>query len=85
VVDLVTKLPKDGRITIIWSKRENDILYRAGKGCLHDLGIFHYGLTKERWTSKGLQGELEPSLIQELEKAGYDIKTLRIQIDKVRK
>ena len=76
------RLPKDNKVIVMWDKTENDIMYRAGKGCLRDLRLFHYFLTSKQYTSKGIYDDLEDSFQERLIKLGYDLKTLRIEIEK---
>lgn len=72
---------KKGRLLFRWSNKENDFVcnYPSGRG---DSNLLMGRFTCESYASRNPLDELAPSLIEELEKRGYDTKTLWFQVDK---
>lgn len=68
---------RDGRLLVRWSKRENDFLISYPS---KPDGHLLYGIVSEH--EKLSNGR---TLLEELELRGYDIKTLRIQVDRKKK
>lgn len=74
-------ITKKGRLLARWSRKENDFLISYPD---KPDGHFIYGLV----ANGSVRYEVLSSgktLIEELESRGYDIKTLRIQVDRKRK
>ena len=70
-------ITRKGRLLGRWSRKENDFLITFPSG---PDGHFLYGLlSRHEKLSSGR------TLLEELELRGYDIKTLRIQVDRKKK
>jgi hypothetical protein len=65
---------KPGRLLATWSKRERDMLYDYSRKA--DGGLLHYALSQP---VPGCEGR---TLLQELERRGYDVTTFRLVIDR---
>lgn len=72
---------KEDTLYAYWSKRENDVMlcYPDHKWNGHYLSTV---LTGPRY---GYDGKQEPSFIDELDKRGFDVTTLRFSIKKKKK
>lgn len=70
-------ITRKGRLLARWSRKDNDFLITFPSG---PDGHFLYGLVSHH--EKLSSGR---TLLEELEARGYDIKTLRIQVDRKRK
>lgn len=85
---------KAGRLLMRWSKRHRDFLYDYPEGGKADGGMLHFYLKFVRDPSDehfqvygpgGLGGQHKypgRSLLDQLDARGYDLTTIRIQIDK---
>lgn len=81
---------KPGVLEACWGREDRcsnpDFVYVCGEGCHRaDLRLLHYHLATKRSTvamSAPFGVEFEPSLIEELEKRGYDITTIKFSVQK---
>lgn len=75
----MSEKPAKRKLTVKWSKREKDhvIHYPADKTDLHFIcGVF----TRQRMRAGPNGWDFGPSVIEELEKRGYDTTTLRFEV-----
>lgn len=69
---------KDGVLSVRWSKKENDVLFEWGAGCSSaSASLLHSVFFHDRSPGADVDG-----LLKELERRGYDIKTVRFSIKK---
>lgn len=78
----MTKFDSQKMLTAKWSKKEKDIIYHYPRRC--DGHLIHYYLSCKRPKINYLtkETEWEDSLVEELEKRGYDITTLKFSIER---
>jgi hypothetical protein len=74
---------KPGQLRMYWGRVDGDspdVCYMWGGGGANkcDAALLHYHLGTKQLNWKK---EIEPSLIEELEKRGYDISTLKFSIE----
>jgi hypothetical protein len=79
---------KPGELKVQWGKLPNefcpDLTFSWGKGCHKaDVNLLYYHLTGKRFWPGSY--EHDPGLVEELEKRGYDITTLKFTIQKKEK
>lgn len=70
--------PKRAKLTMFWSKRERDFVYKYPSR--PDGHLVHYVFSVGRWNDARRAVDL--SFIQELEARGYDTKTLRFSVER---
>lgn len=80
---------KDGQLLVYWGKLphdEPDVIYswQGDSSMKRDnaLLFYHFGSRRPDPLAKPLYSKMEPSLLEELERRGYDITTLRFSIMK---
>ena len=71
---MTTRRTYDNSLIVKWSKRERDLMIGGPRGC--DRHLTHYALNCVPGPTK--PGDL--SFVDELEKRGYDITTLRFSV-----
>jgi hypothetical protein len=81
---------RPGQLKVQWGKiadHDPDLVYARGEGVPSADGwLFHDALTSPNWKGPLSRDKFafDPSLLEELEARGYDIKTLKISIEKKR-
>lgn len=73
----MTRVPKDGRVIVRYDKREDDISVAWGNGVRQGTP----GLVLSAFTNTGIPGADDNPFFRELEKRGFDLSTLKFQID----
>ena len=80
---------KDGQLLVYWGKLphdEPDVIYSwQGDHSMkldNALLCYHFGSRRPDPMAKPLYSKMEPSLLEELERRGYDLTTLRFSIMK---
>lgn len=75
---------KEGELKMCWGKmpHENpDMCFAWGEGCTkRDANLLHYVMASPR--NKYMAPDQMPTLVEELDKRGYDITTLKFSIKK---
>jgi hypothetical protein len=80
--------PKRGRAIFRYDTRENDFVFSWGNGAKSGAVLLHYFITKKHMrydfetNAYPTPVKFDNSMIEQLEAAGYDTKTLRVVIDK---
>lgn len=78
--------PKEGELSIkygrVHGQDDPDLVFSAGAGCLKtDIGKIHNLLNRPLWEQFTIHNdEPPPSILDELDKLGYDITTLKFSI-----
>jgi uncharacterized protein YfeS len=80
---------KPTRLTMRWSKRENDFVTEGPTGRERYLMRYYLCCEQPRSPASWCDGAMmparfDPSFIQELEKLGYDLTTLKFSIERKR-
>ena len=75
---------KPGRLSVRWNKKEDDHLVRYPSGPDGHLAahIFFGDRVVPNYEPDGPRVNFDPSFVKQLELRGYDLKTLRFQVDK---
>lgn len=73
---------KAGRLSVFWSKREQDFLMRFPSKPDGHLLWWWFGCEHHRYDHDAKGVVFDQSFIAELEARGYDTKTLRFSVDR---
>ena len=80
---------KDGQLLVYWGKLphdEPDVIYswQGDSSMKRDNALlcYHFGSRRPDPIAKPMYSKMDPSLLEELERRGYDITTLRFSIMK---